>query len=101
MIVRVLVRRNNAAQQNGAEDVLNSKEKPEPGFSTYTHRTTAATESHSQSQMVKKVEISLEKDTFSLFLMKCDEALGSKEGEEARRAFDSKGTPIYTIHELV
>jgi len=33
--------------------------------------------------------------------MKCDEALGSKEGEEAKRAFDSKGTPIYTIHELV
>jgi hypothetical protein len=33
--------------------------------------------------MAKKVEISLEKDTISLFLMKCDEALGSKEGEEA------------------
>jgi hypothetical protein len=47
MIVRVHVRRNNAAQQNGAEDILNSKEKPEPGFSTYTKRTTAATESHS------------------------------------------------------
>jgi hypothetical protein len=51
--------------------------------------------------MVKKVEISLEKDTFSSFLMKCDEALGSKEGEEAKKAFDTKGTPIYTIHELV
>jgi hypothetical protein len=101
MIVRVHVRRNYSAQPNGVEDVLNTKEKSEPGFSTYTHRTTATTESHSQSQMVKRVEISLEKDTFSSFLMKCDEALGSKEGEEAKRAFDSKGTPIYTIHELV
>jgi hypothetical protein len=101
MIVRVHVRRNNSAQPNGAEDILNSKEKPEPGFSTYTHRTTATTESHSQSQMIKKVEISLEKDTFSQFLMKCDEALGSKEGDEAKKAFNSKGTPIYTIQELV
>ena len=75
------MKRNTPLISQGSEEAFNSKEKAEPGFSTYTHRTTAATESHAQNLSGKIIEIDLEKDSFSTFLMRIEDALGYKELE--------------------